>query len=99
MTSAVVIERNKAGLQDLLFGTGTQQQTRAGEEVVITEINAQNLPFDETRNLKEALLDEKGIAFATFSVNDDGELIANYTDLDNANRFSIDNNGNFVVTT
>lgn len=49
----VTINRQLLGLEDLLFGTGTVTQTRAGQEVEITEINAGNLPFDETQTLLE----------------------------------------------
>lgn len=49
----VTINRQLLGVEDLLFGTGTVTQTRAGQEVEITEINAGNLPFDETQTLLE----------------------------------------------
>ena len=47
------LNRQLLGLEDLEFGTGTVEQTRAGTIVTITKINAGNLPFDETRTLVE----------------------------------------------
>ena len=47
------LNRQLLGLEDLAFGTGTVEQTRAGTKVNVTKINAGNLPFDETRTLIE----------------------------------------------
>lgn len=47
------LNRQLLGLEDLEFGIGTVEQTRAGTKVNITKINAGNLPFDETRTLVE----------------------------------------------
>lgn len=94
MTQRISIERNKAGLEDLLFGTGVETQSRAGRDVVVTKINAQNMPFDESRNLAQALQDEKARAFAIFGVNDNGELIATYAE---TGVFSINAAGEFVI--
>lgn len=94
MTQKVVIERNKAGLEDLAFGTGTETQVRDGVEVLVTKINAQNLPFDESRNLKQALEDEKARAFAVFGINSEGELIATYAE---EGVFSINSEGEFII--
>ncbi len=55
MTKKIVVERNLAGLEDLLFGVGTEMQVRDGLEVPVTKINAKNLPFDELSNLGEIL--------------------------------------------
>lgn len=49
----ITLNRQLLGLEDLLFGTGTVTQNRANQVVTITEINAGNLPFDETRTLVE----------------------------------------------
>lgn len=51
----IKINRQLAGVEDLAWGTGTVIQQRAGELVEITEINAGNMPFDESLSLKEAL--------------------------------------------
>lgn len=51
----VNINRQAAGLEDLLFGVGTVEQLRQGVMVEVTRINAANLPFDESQNLAEAL--------------------------------------------
>jgi len=45
--------RNTVGLEDLLVGIGTEQQTRNGQIVTVTKINAGNLPFDELTTLAE----------------------------------------------
>lgn len=47
------INRQRLGLEDLTFGVGTETQTRAGQQVIITKINAGNLPFDATQSLIE----------------------------------------------
>lgn len=47
------LNRQKLGLEDLLFGLGTVLQTRGGQEVSITKINVGNMPFDETQSLIE----------------------------------------------
>ena len=45
------LNRQLLGLEDILFGTGTVEQTRGGQLVTVTKVNAGNLPFDETRTL------------------------------------------------
>lgn len=94
MTQRIEVERNLAGVEDLCFGTGTVTQTRNGNEVTITKINAQNLPFDESRNLATALNEEKAQAFAFFTVNSDGFLIATYA---SEGLFSINDDGEFIL--
>lgn len=49
----IKLNRQKLGVEDLLFGTGTEEQTRGNQQAVVTKINAGNLPFDETRSLIE----------------------------------------------
>lgn len=51
----VDVTRNLIGLEDLLTGVGTVKQMRGGNEVTITKINAQNLPFDEAATLAEKI--------------------------------------------
>lgn len=51
----VDVTRNLIGLEDLLTGVGTVTQTRGGNTVSITKINAQNLPFDEATTLAEKI--------------------------------------------
>lgn len=55
MVQKITVTRNKLGLEDLLFGTGTTSQVRGGVATTVTKINAANLPFDETQNLAQAL--------------------------------------------
>ena len=47
------LNRQLLGLEDILFGVGTTTQTRGGQQVDITKINAGNMPFDETQTLLE----------------------------------------------
>lgn len=51
----VNLNRQLIGLEDIVFGEGTVQQTRGGQTVEITKINAANLPFNEINTLKEVL--------------------------------------------
>ncbi len=51
----VDINRQLAGLEDLLFGVGTVEQNRQGETVVITKINASNMPFDGVNSLQDKI--------------------------------------------
>lgn len=69
MGERIQIERNLAGLEDLLFGFGIINQTRDGEVVPVTKINAGNLPFSETENLAEkmAVVDEVLALFTTYA--------------------------------
>lgn len=86
MPQAVVFERNLASLEDLNFGTGTEIQSRNGVDVEVTLINAQNMPFDVTRNLAEALtaaeadlnIQALGLDLRTtgYTISVAGELIA-----------------------
>jgi len=41
----IVFIKNLAGEEDILFGTGTEQQIRDGEVVLITRINAHTIPY------------------------------------------------------
>ena len=54
----IKINRQLAGVEDIAWGTGTVTQLRGGELVEITEINAGNLPFDESLTLQQ-VLDER----------------------------------------
>lgn len=49
----ITLNRQLLGLEDILFGTGKVTQTRGGQQVDITKINASNMPFDETQTLLE----------------------------------------------
>ena len=51
----IKINRQLAGVEDIAWGTGTVTQLRGGELVEITEINAGNLPFDESLTLQQVL--------------------------------------------
>jgi hypothetical protein len=51
----VSINRQKAGLEDLTFGTSVEQQLRNGELVPVTQINVGNLPLDDTTTVGEVI--------------------------------------------
>ena len=51
----IKVNRQLAGVEDIAWGTGQVEQLRGGEKILITEINAGNLPFDESSTLKEVL--------------------------------------------
>jgi hypothetical protein len=94
MANKIDVERNKVGLEDIAFGVGTETQSRNGKDIIVTKINAKNLPFDDTRNLEQALRDEKAVAFANFNINDNGDLIATYSE---EGIFSINSEGEFIL--
>ena len=41
----LVFVKNLIGSEDILFGTGTEQQIRDGEIVLISKINAHSIPY------------------------------------------------------
>lgn len=55
MARKINLNRQLLGLEDLLFGEGTETQTRGGQEVIISKINIGTLPFNETQTLLEWL--------------------------------------------
>ena len=50
-----IFVKQKAGAEDLLFGLGTTAQVREGENVTINLINADTIPYDSTRSVKDVL--------------------------------------------
>ena len=53
MVDKIDVIRQPAGVEDLALGMSTQNQTRSGSSVVVTELNASNIPYDATRKLDE----------------------------------------------
>ena len=51
----VVFTRHVAGTEDLIFGFGSVSQIRGGDNVIVTMINADTIPYDTTRTVKQAL--------------------------------------------
>jgi len=51
----LVFTRQVAGAEDLIFGFGSTAQIREGESVTISLINADTIPFDTTRSVKQVL--------------------------------------------
>lgn len=49
----VNVQKNPAALEDLLMGVGTVTQTRGGQEVEVTKINAANMPYDGMMSLAD----------------------------------------------
>lgn len=87
----IEVERNLIGLEDLLVGTGTVSQVRAGEEIDITKINAQNFPYSEDVSLGDRLLQLQNIAESLSIVDTEGNYLTGYLntsaeDLDLENR-------------
>lgn len=94
MATEVLIERNLAGLEDLLIGTGTVVQRRANKNVTVTKLNSKNFPFDEKRTLEDVLKEDRGQKFAVFNIDSKGYLIATYAE---TGIFSINSNGELVL--
>ncbi len=51
----LVFTRQIAGAEDLIFGFGSTAQIREGESVTITLINADTIPYDNTRTIKQVI--------------------------------------------
>lgn len=51
----VTLNRQKLGIEDLEWGTGTVTQTRGGEQVTITRVNAADIPYDDLQTLSQAI--------------------------------------------
>jgi len=53
----LVFVRQKAGVEDLIFGLGATSQVREGENVTVNKINSGSLPYTDTKTVEEALTD------------------------------------------
>jgi len=51
----LVFTRQVAGAEDLIFGFGSTAQIREGESVTISLINADTIPYDTTRSVKQVI--------------------------------------------
>lgn len=51
----LIFVKQKAGVEDLMFGIGSVAQVREGENVTINQISAADIPYDSTRSVKDAL--------------------------------------------
>ena len=51
----LVFVKQLAGAEDLLFGFGAVSQIRGEDNVVVTMINADTIPYDSTRSVKQVL--------------------------------------------
>ena len=51
----LVFTRQVAGAEDLIFGFGSTAQIREGESVTISLMNADTIPFDTTRSVKQVI--------------------------------------------
>lgn len=54
-TEPLVFVKQLAGAEDLMFGTGTTSQVREGQTVTVSLINADTIPYDSTRSVKDVL--------------------------------------------
>jgi len=71
----ITIQRNLAGEEDLLLGVGTEDQTRDGASVTITKLNADNIPYDGSDSIKDAIDATSGdMTKAVYDTNDDGTV-------------------------
>jgi len=90
----VTLNRQKLGLEDLEFGTNTVTQTRGGKPVTITQINASNLPFDETKSLQDVYSDMQPLLDNVASINAVANDVNNINivadDIDTINVFTLD---------
>ena len=51
----LVFTRQVMGAEDLVFGFGSTAQIREGKNTTISLINADTIPYDSTRSIKEVL--------------------------------------------
>ena len=51
----LIFIRQKAGAEDLIWGFGSEQQIREGKNVIVSMINADTIPYDSSRSVKDAL--------------------------------------------
>lgn len=51
----LIFVKQLAGAEDLAFGFGSVSQIREGENVIVTLLNADNIPYDNTRSVKQVL--------------------------------------------
>jgi len=51
----LVFTRQVAGAEDLIFGFGSTAQIREGESVTISLINADTIPYETTRSVKQVI--------------------------------------------
>ncbi len=63
----VALNRQKLGVEDIAWGITTETQTRGGTSVVITQVNAGNIPYDATGDIKTVI----DTAFSTKANNAD----------------------------
>lgn len=85
------ITRNLIGLEDLLVGEGSADQTRAGVNTSMTKINAQNFPYATGVTLGDRLLELETLAESLSVVDTGGNFLTGFlntsdNDLDLAGR-------------
>lgn len=77
----VDVTRNLIGLEDLLVGTGTQNQTRASGVLPITKINGANLPYDADYSMQQKIdALQAAINSLPAVVDGDGNLLTGLVD-------------------
>ena len=51
----LVFVRQKAGVEDMMFGIGATSQVRGGENVTINKIDSSIIPFSSSRTVQDCL--------------------------------------------
>lgn len=51
----ITINRQPLGVEDLAIGIGVVEQTRSGQQVNITKINADSIPYDDVSSIKDKI--------------------------------------------
>ena len=51
----MAIKKSAGALEDLTFGMGTETQLRKGKEVVVTQVNATNIPYTSTTSIYDTI--------------------------------------------
>jgi hypothetical protein len=98
---APLIQKLSGGVEDLTFGMGTENQTRQGQLVQITQINASNIPYSITQSIlqKFNLVDGKIAQFDNYIVITDLALDTKADKVVGAtfgNFASLDGDGNLI---
>jgi hypothetical protein len=82
---STTVTRNLIGLEDLLVGEGTEEQTRAGAQTDVSRINASNFPYDATTTLADTLLELQTLAESLSVVDDNGDFVTGYLNTSDTN--------------
>jgi hypothetical protein len=76
------IKKAPAGVEDIVFGMGTEEQYRKDKTVVITQINGHYIPYSHTESLTEAI-DRRSIESQNALTNVNNDLQLHKSDTNN----------------